>query len=170
MRTSLVVAGLLLAFAAVPAFAAQSGVVTNAAGPEQLHGIVVSLAGNVLTLRLRNGQTENVDIGPRKRPTTPACCQGWCSGRLRQPRRRRDVPRRVDRPQQSEREGLVARQLAPGGDEVKWCVRAFQDDRTRELADHEKRQDDERRRAEDTRRSCRAPASGQGRENCCRDG
>ncbi len=62
MRTSLVVAGLLLAFAAVPAFAAQSGVVTNAAGPEQLHGIVVSLAGNVLTLRLRNGQTESVDI------------------------------------------------------------------------------------------------------------
>ena len=37
---------------------------TAATSRQQLHGFVVSVHGNVLTLKLRNGTSENVDLGP----------------------------------------------------------------------------------------------------------
>ena len=61
MRISqIAVAALLAAFVFAPA--AGRAAESNAAGPEQLRGTIVAVSGNVLTLRLRNGQNENVDI------------------------------------------------------------------------------------------------------------
>ncbi len=58
------VAAATFAFVAGPLSAAGGAGETTTMGPEQLRGIVVAVQGNVLTLRLRNGQNENVDIGP----------------------------------------------------------------------------------------------------------
>lgn len=65
MRISQIAVAMLLA-ALIFAPAAGRAAESNAAGPEQLHGTIVAVSGNVLTLRLRNGQNENVDIAAAK--------------------------------------------------------------------------------------------------------
>ena len=51
--------------AAAAVSCAASAAETGTTNPQQqLHGFVVSVHGNVLTLKLRNGTSENVDIGP----------------------------------------------------------------------------------------------------------
>lgn len=62
MRISHVVAAALLSVLPLAADAAQ----TNVVNPEQLHGIVMSVQGDVLTLRLRNGEYQSVDIAPAR--------------------------------------------------------------------------------------------------------
>jgi hypothetical protein len=66
MRIShIAIAGILAILAPVAAPAAGNDPPSTAT-LQQLHGIVVAVSGDVLTLRLRNGQNQNVDIGPAK--------------------------------------------------------------------------------------------------------
>ena len=44
--------------------AGESVPLASPAALRQLHGVVVAVSGNVLTLRLRSGQEENVDLAP----------------------------------------------------------------------------------------------------------
>lgn len=62
----LAVAAILSAALTGPAAAATSAVQTAGATTQQVHGVIVAVEGNVLTLRLRNGKLENVDIAAAK--------------------------------------------------------------------------------------------------------
>ncbi|HMD03292.1 MAG TPA: hypothetical protein VKG44_10045, partial [Candidatus Baltobacteraceae bacterium] len=57
---------LLIAFGPVAARAAENAAPPIAAQQKALHGVILSVSGDVLLLRLRNGQTESIDISAAK--------------------------------------------------------------------------------------------------------
>jgi hypothetical protein len=58
------VCALFAVFAPSAVQAVQSVRLASPSPLRQLHGVVVAVTGNVLTLRLRSGQEENVDLAP----------------------------------------------------------------------------------------------------------
>jgi hypothetical protein len=65
MRISLAIAcAVLVALAPGAVRAAGSVPLASPAALRQLHGVVVAVSGNVLTLRLRSGEEETVDLTP----------------------------------------------------------------------------------------------------------
>jgi hypothetical protein len=62
--TRALVCALFAVFAPSAVQAAASVPLASPSALRQLHGVVVAVAGNVLTLRLRSGQEENVDLAP----------------------------------------------------------------------------------------------------------
>jgi hypothetical protein len=66
MRIPHIAIACMLAILVPVAAPAAANEALNTATMQQLHGVVVAVSGDVLTLRLRNGQSENVDIGPAK--------------------------------------------------------------------------------------------------------